>query len=356
MAKVKFSRTEENDVSSIQIVDGQLIYTKTGKCYLDYGTERIEIVSGGDTLPIGTISSFADVDENSPLMSDWILCDGRAISRTTYSELFNIIGTKYGQGDGINTFNVPNLEGKSLVGLDVDDADFNEVGKTGGSKTHTQTWSEMPQHTHYLNYGAVSQIQGGGINGLGGGGYWSDGVNLNTEMSNSGSGTPMDIMNPYTVVKFYIKAFKSASSTAQVKNTQTTSSEDTYSCNYINDLTNMFDYSNEQIVGKWADGKPLYQKVFVVTDQNNINFDVSSLNVDTCCKLECVIDYVAESNYRYRRPLYCSTENQGEYFLAFLRDNTIQTRLSSYLSSAIATFNKITYILTYTKTTDTANL
>ena len=138
-----------------------------------------------------------------------------------------------------------------------------------------------------------------------------------------------------------------------VKNVETDSTSDVYSCDYINDLTNMFDYSNEQIVGKWADGKPLYQKVFVVTDQNNINFDVSSLNIDTCCKLECVIDYVAVSNnYRYRRPIYCSTENQEEYFLAFLRDNTIQTRISSYLSSAIETFNKITYVLTYTKTTD----
>lgn len=278
MAKVKFSRTEDNDVSSIQIVDGQLIYTKTGKCYLDYGAERIEIVSGGDTLPIGTISSFADVDENSPLMSDWILCDGRAISRTTYSELFNIIGTKYGQGDGINTFNVPNLEGKSLVGLDVDDADFNEVGKTGGSKTHTQTWSEMPQHTHYLNYGAVSQVQGGEINGLGGGGYWSDGVNLNIEMSNSGSGTPMDIMNPYTVVKFYIKAFKSASSTAQVKNTQTTSSEDTYSCNYINNMqVNIITNGSPVKTGRKVDGKDEYIKRIGIAQLPN----ASALEVDT---------------------------------------------------------------------------
>ena len=42
MAKVKFSRTEETDITSIPITDGQLIYTKSGKCYLDYGTERIE--------------------------------------------------------------------------------------------------------------------------------------------------------------------------------------------------------------------------------------------------------------------------------------------------------------------------
>ena len=256
MAKVKFSRTEENDVSSIQIIDGQLIYTKTGKCYLDYGTERIEIVTGGDTLPVGVIATFAEVDEDNSLMSDWILCDGRELSRTTYSELFSVIGTKYGQGDGSTTFNVPKIDGRSLVGLDLKDEDFNEVGKTGGSKTHTQTVEELARHHHTMAFYTGSN-----------GGYQNaqqvaptNAINRNTDAV--GEGQPMNIMNPYIVVKFYIKAFKSASSTAQVKNAETNSTEDVYSCNYINNIDNKFNYSNnEQIVGKWIDGKTLYRKV-----------------------------------------------------------------------------------------------
>ena len=227
MAKVKFSRTEESDVSSIQIVDGQLIYTKTGKCYLDYGTERIEIVSGGDTLPIGAISAFGDVDEDNPLMSDWILCDGRELSRSTYSELFGVIGTKYGQGNGSTTFNVPKIDGRNLVGLDLTDEDFNEVGKTGGSKTHTQTINEMPNHTHgviYSNTGGSGALARPDVTGS------------TTPTSSTGGGQPMNIMNPYIVVKFYIKAFRSASSTAQVKNAKTVSSDDVYSCNYVNNM------------------------------------------------------------------------------------------------------------------------
>lgn len=277
MAKVKFSRTEENDVSSIQIVDGQLIYTKTGKCYLDYGAERIEIVSGGDTLPIGTISSFADVDENSPLMSDWILCDGRAISRTTYSELFNIIGTKYGQGDGINTFNVPNLEGKSLVGLDVDDVDFNKVGKTGGSKTHTQTVSEMPKHTHSTIAGPWG-VQSGGFYGVASN---NAGDTAAVNLGSTGGGQPMNIMNPYTVVKFYIKAFKSASSTAQVKNAQTTSSEDVYSCNYINELCNITTDGEAVRTGRTIDGKNEYiKRINILQFPNNDALEVNTgLNI-----------------------------------------------------------------------------
>ena len=110
--------------------------------------------------------------------------------------------------------------------------------------------------------------------------------------------------------------------------------------------------TDEKKIGKWVDGKPLYRKVFIVTDQNNINFDVSDLNIDTCCKIECTIDYISTASYEnhYIRPLYAL--NDAEYFVVFLRDNTIQTRISEYLASMIATFNKIIYVLKYTKTTD----
>lgn len=301
----------------------------------------------GDNEPIGSIKLYG----GATAPNGYLFAQGQEVSRTTYSELFRVYGTTFGVGDGSTTFNLPNLKGKVIVGLDETDTDFNSLGKTGGSKTHTQTVAEMPSHTHSTTVGPWG-VTSGGFYGVVSN---NSGDSSPVYLGSTGNGQPMNIMNPYMVFNYIIKAYKTSSvpEDSEVKNVETDSTSDVYSCDYINDLTNMFDYSNEQIVGKWADGKPLYQKVFVVTDQNNINFDVSSLNIDTCCKLECVIDYVAVSNnYRYRRPLYCSTENQGEYFLAFLRDNTIQTRISSYLSSAIATFNKITYILTYTKTTD----
>lgn len=64
----------------------------------------------------------------------YLLCDGSAVSRTTYSKLFTAIGTTYGSGDGSTTFNVPNLKGRNLIGYDANDTDFNALGKTGGSK------------------------------------------------------------------------------------------------------------------------------------------------------------------------------------------------------------------------------
>nr|DAK65057.1 MAG TPA: tail collar fiber protein [Caudoviricetes sp.] len=56
--------------------------------------------------PTGSILPFA----GSSIPSGYLACNGSAISRTTYSALYNVIGTKYGSGNGSTTFNLPNLE------------------------------------------------------------------------------------------------------------------------------------------------------------------------------------------------------------------------------------------------------
>ena len=66
--------------------------------------------------------------------SGYVLCDGTAISRTTYAELFVVIGTTYGAGDTSTTFNVPNLQGKMPQGYDGNT--YNLAG-TGGANTVT---------------------------------------------------------------------------------------------------------------------------------------------------------------------------------------------------------------------------
>lgn len=102
--------------------------------------------------PIGTISAFAG--SNAP--PGYLICDGRAVSRTTYAQLFAVIGTTYGSGDSNTTFNLPNIQGKTIVGVSSSDTDFN-LAKTGGAKTytpsgtvdgHTLTIAEMPKHAH----------------------------------------------------------------------------------------------------------------------------------------------------------------------------------------------------------------
>ena len=64
----------------------------------------------------------------------YVLCDGAAISRTTYADLFAIISTTYGVGDGSSTFNVPDLQGKMPQGYD--GSTYNMAGM-GGANTVT---------------------------------------------------------------------------------------------------------------------------------------------------------------------------------------------------------------------------
>lgn len=94
--------------------------------------------------PVGSVSTYA----GNQAPTGYILCDGSAISRTTYHALFQVIGTTYGSGDGSTTFNVPNLKGKFVVGFDSAQTEFDNLSETGGAKTHTLTIAEMPAHNH----------------------------------------------------------------------------------------------------------------------------------------------------------------------------------------------------------------
>ena len=79
--------------------------------------------------------------------TNWLLCDGTAVSRSTYSALFAVLGTTYGVGDGSTTFNVPDLRGRVAVGKS-SDSEFLSMGLTGGAKTVTLTTAQIPSHTH----------------------------------------------------------------------------------------------------------------------------------------------------------------------------------------------------------------
>jgi microcystin-dependent protein len=94
--------------------------------------------------PVGEITMWGT--NSAP--TGWLICDGTAVSRTTYSGLFALIGTTYGVGDGSTTFNLPNLKGRVAVGRDSADTDWDTLGETRGTKTHTLTSAEMPSHTH----------------------------------------------------------------------------------------------------------------------------------------------------------------------------------------------------------------
>ncbi len=92
----------------------------------------------------------------------WLVCDGRAVSRTTYAALFALVGTSYGSGNGSTTFNLPDLRGEFIRGVDqergIDPDRALGSGQADAVKahTHTGTTSSAGAHSHTYNYLAVS--------------------------------------------------------------------------------------------------------------------------------------------------------------------------------------------------------
>lgn len=89
---------------------------------------------------IGSIVPFA----GSTLPNGYLLCDGSSVSRTDYAELFSVIGTKFGSGDGSATFNVPNLNGRLAIGQ----SNEHLFASYGGEETHALTIDEIASHLH----------------------------------------------------------------------------------------------------------------------------------------------------------------------------------------------------------------
>jgi microcystin-dependent protein len=146
-------------------------------------------------VPCGAVLPFA----GTSIPSNWLLCDGSAVSRSTYSDLFSKIGTTFGSGDGSTTFNLPNLKGKVPVGLDASQTEFDTLGETGGAKTHTLTISEMPAHDHTGSYGQGFSVGSSVIQGL------TSNSTATQNVPSQGGGQAHNNLQPYLVLRFIIR-------------------------------------------------------------------------------------------------------------------------------------------------------
>lgn len=180
---------------------GKFFYrTDTGQIFFDTGAAWVE----PGTWP-GDIKATA----RATAPAGWLICDGSAVSRSTYATLFGLIGTAYGVGNGSTTFNLPDLRervpvGAGASGVDIGRFDLgihnNLRGGTGGEGKHTLTTAEMPAHTHgggTINSTSYAGMTAGATNQL------SD-VSF-SGMASAGGGDAHNNVQPYQIVNWLVK-------------------------------------------------------------------------------------------------------------------------------------------------------
>ena len=161
----------------------------------------------------------------------WLPCDGRAVSRQEYQQLFEVIKTVYGNDDDQTTFRVPDLQGRFALGKGTGSECEFLLGAKGGKAQHVLLESEMPRHSHGIHDpGHAHSVEAGGRKFTANGGKGSAfGVTLLGNLGNpeegcgtgssqvahshvsvheAGAGAPHNNMPPYVVVCHISSSFE----------------------------------------------------------------------------------------------------------------------------------------------------
>ena len=146
--------------------------------YVDGVTSSIQTQLNTNT-PTGMIS----IHSASVAPTGWLLCDGTSYASASYTTLFNVIGYTFG-GSGAN-FNVPNLKGKVVVGIDGAQVEFDTRGETGGAMTHQHAASNSGDSTPTTSGASAGNTTNGASAGNTTNGA-SDGNNTGYQAYNAG--------------------------------------------------------------------------------------------------------------------------------------------------------------------------
>ena len=178
------------------VILARVAITKGAAPVISYlpATMHDRAVTGGHLTPTGTVIAFA----GSAVPYGYLAANGAAVSRSTYSELFGVIGTSYGAGDGSTTFALPNLVDRFPVGSGAAYA----LAATGGEATHILTKPEMPAHTHDL---PADGVTGSDMQTLMSSDGSNEGFDTSHQSSSTGGGLAHNNMPPYLALKWIIK-------------------------------------------------------------------------------------------------------------------------------------------------------
>jgi len=181
--------------------------------------QKLDASAFGAAVPPGMTMAFA----GSRIPAGWLLCDGSAISRTTYPNLFAAIGVTWGIGDASTTFNLPDLRGRTLIGAGHGSGlSSRNLAQSLGEESHQLTVAEMPSHNHGITdpgHQHETAIGGQGPWGsgparypeVGGTGLYSVSSTLSSPVTtgvsvqNNGGDQPHNNMQPSAVINYIIK-------------------------------------------------------------------------------------------------------------------------------------------------------
>ena len=170
---------------------------------------------GNQTVATGTIVPWTV----SSAPTGYLECDGSAVSRSTYSALFALIGTTYGAGDGSSTFTLPDLKDRVVYGK----SSSVSIADTGGSATVTPAGtnagtalseSQLPSHNHTTtitftngttSLSSSTRLAGGGATTLGTQTYDTDNTGSGSTHTHTFSGSSQSTLQPFLCLKFMIK-------------------------------------------------------------------------------------------------------------------------------------------------------
>ena len=246
-------------------------------------------------------------------------------------------------------FRVPDLSGNVPVGYG-GDGEFS-LGNTGGEKEHTLTPEEMPIHTHrQLEVNTSSSGSWGRVvNSVADKAISSTYTTFNgIYTGEAGNDQPHNNMPPYVVVKYAIKAVDTTPTHGTIIDSMI--GESTINAPSVNAVKNYVDkkqtYSTDEIVvGKWIDGKPLYRKVIT----GNLSMSEIQHGLSNFILRNCYGMFYNSNSGKYfpvpsTRPLY------PEYEVGLIVTSTVvQLERAANVQQSYMT---IEIVLEYTKTTD----